>query len=104
MAEVAMAAARGTQVREELRAASDETIEDAVLHAELRALRGLLYQLTGDEEVASARLRGDEAATALARGEDDSALLRRKAAEFLQAYRDRGAGEISFGPEERLAT
>ena len=41
-----------SHVREELLAASDEVIEDAVVHADLKALRGLLYQLTGDDEVA----------------------------------------------------
>jgi 4-hydroxyacetophenone monooxygenase len=91
-------------VREELLAASDEVIDDAVVHADLRAMRGLLYQLTGDEEVASARLNVDDPATALAGGDDDTALLRRKGAEFLKTYRDRGAGEISIGPEDRLPT
>jgi len=84
--------AMGTQeshVREELLAASDEVIEDAVVHADLKALRGLLYQLTGDEEVARARLNIDDPATALAGGDDDTELLRRKGTEFLQAYRDR---------------
>ena len=35
---------------------------------------------------------------------DDTELLRRKGAEFLKAYRDRGAGEISIGDEDRLPT
>ena len=35
----------------ELLAASDDTIEDAVAYASPMVLRGLLYQLTGDEEV-----------------------------------------------------
>jgi 4-hydroxyacetophenone monooxygenase len=83
-----------SHVREELLAASDEVIEDAVDHADISALRGLLYQLTGDDEVARANLDAD----------DDTQLLRRKGAEFLQAYRDRGAGDISIGPEERLPT
>ena len=42
-----------SHVREELLAASDEVIEDAVAHADPLVLRGLLYQLTGDEEVAA---------------------------------------------------
>jgi 4-hydroxyacetophenone monooxygenase len=100
-----MAMARSeSHVREELLTASDAVIEDAVAHADLLALRGLLYQLTGDEEVARARLHPVNSATALAGGDDDTALLRRKAVEFLKAYRDRGAGEISIGPEERLPT
>src|SRR5580698_7333761 len=36
-------------VRSELLAANDETIEDAVQFADPMVLRGLLYQLTGDE-------------------------------------------------------
>ena len=34
--------------------------------------------------------------------EADVALLRRKAADFLKAYRDSGAGVIGIGPRERL--
>ena len=34
----------------------------------------------------------------------EAPLLRRKAVEFLKAYRDAGAGEISIGAEERLPT
>ncbi len=93
-----------SHVREELLAASDEVIEDAVMHADLKALRGLLYQLTGDDEVAQARLNIDDPATALSGDPDDTELLRRKGAEFLMAYRDRGAGEISIGDEDRLPT
>ena len=91
-----------SHVREELLAASDAVIEDAVVHADLLVLRGLLYQLTGDDEVARARLKVVGPRPAPAGGDDDdTALLRRKAVEFLKAYRSRGAGEISIGPEER---
>ena len=38
-----------SHVREDLLAASDEVIEDAVTFADSMVLRGLLYQLTGDE-------------------------------------------------------
>ncbi|MCB0996301.1 MAG: hypothetical protein KDB21_14485, partial [Acidimicrobiales bacterium] len=92
-----------SQVRAELLKASDDVIEDAVLHADALALRGLLYQLTGDEEVAAARVSLAVPGAAPA-DDDDSDLLRRKAAEFLKSYRDRGAAEISLGPEERLPT
>jgi 4-hydroxyacetophenone monooxygenase len=37
-------------------------------------------------------------------GAEDVALLRRKAVEFLRDHRDRGAGAIPIGPEERLPT
>ena len=83
-----------SHLREELLAASDEVIEDAVVHADLKALRGLLYQLTGDDEVARARLNIDDPATMLSGDPDDTELLRRKGAEFLKGYRDRGAGAI----------
>jgi 4-hydroxyacetophenone monooxygenase len=39
--------------RPELLEATDEMIEDAVRYADPMVLRGLLYQLTGDEAVAS---------------------------------------------------
>jgi hypothetical protein len=39
--------------RPELRAADDAVIEDAIAHADPMVLRGLLYQLTGDPEVAA---------------------------------------------------
>ena len=37
--------------RFELLSASDETIDDAVKYADPMVLRGLLYQLTGDESI-----------------------------------------------------
>ena len=70
-----------SHVREELLAASDAEIEDALEHAEPLVLRGLVYQLTGDEEVRRAHVDVDPTAT----GGDDRALLRRKAADFLKA-------------------
>jgi 4-hydroxyacetophenone monooxygenase len=93
-----------SHVREELRVASDEVIEDAVTYADPLVLRGLVYQLTGDEEVARVHLNAVGPRGTMAGGDDDTALLRRKAVEFLKAYRDSGAGEISIGPEERLPT
>ena len=39
--------------RPELRAADDAVIEDAIAHADPMVLRGLIYQLTGDPEVAA---------------------------------------------------
>ena len=41
---------------EELRAASDAVIDDAVSYADPMVLRGLLHQLTGDPEVAGTRV------------------------------------------------
>jgi 4-hydroxyacetophenone monooxygenase len=91
-----------THVREELRTASDEVIEDAVTYADPLVLRGLVYQLTGDEEVARAQLTAADPRGRAYETDAGVLLLQRKAAEFLKAYRDRGAGEISIGPEERL--
>jgi len=91
--------------RSELLTATDETIEDAVRHADPMVLRGLLYQLTGDESIAAT-----QAATITVRNVEisvvakpaDVALIQSKAAAFLKSYRDRGAGDISYGPPERL--
>jgi 4-hydroxyacetophenone monooxygenase len=92
-------------VRHELLTATDETIDDAVRHADPMVLRGLLYQLTGDESIAAT-----ESGTVIIRNVElnvlkkasDVALIQSKAAAFLKTYRDQGAGDISSGPPERL--
>lgn len=94
-------------VREELLEASDATIEGAIEHADPMVLRGLIYQLTGDPEIAAtttneASRMGFTGGNELA--PDDAALVRRKAVEFLKADRDAGAHERSIGPMDRLAT
>jgi 4-hydroxyacetophenone monooxygenase len=89
----------------ELLEAGDEQIERAVAHAEPMVLRGLLYQLTGDEEVAATRTTVDPTGFQtfqMVADPDDVAMLRRKAAEFLRAHRDAGAGPVDIGSEERL--
>jgi 4-hydroxyacetophenone monooxygenase len=68
-------------------------------------LRGLLYQLTGDEEIARTRVERVQAGffeAGMVTDEADLALIRRKATAFLREYRDRGAGEIDPGPDARL--
>ena len=45
-----------TAKRPELLEATDETIVDAMQYADPMVLRGLLYQLTGDEELVRVRL------------------------------------------------
>jgi 4-hydroxyacetophenone monooxygenase len=91
--------------RHELLAASDDVIDDALMYADPMVLRALLYQLTGDPEVKSLPVKhqmvGFFMGSALVRDED-AAMLRRKAAQFLKSYRDAGAGPISIGPRERL--
>jgi 4-hydroxyacetophenone monooxygenase len=92
--------------RPELRAADDAVIEDAIAHADPMVLRGLLYQLTGDPEVAAIGVKTVHAGYAdlvSPATEADVALLRRKGAEFLKSYRDSGAGRIDIGPRDRLA-
>src|SRR5215813_6214903 len=95
-----------TRDSQELLGATDETIGDALRHADPMALRGVLYQLTGDEE-----LRAVELTTAVVGGfremslvarEEDAARIRDKAAAFLQSYRDSGAGGLPVGPAGRL--
>src|SRR5690349_8673034 len=92
-------------VRPELRAASDETIEDAVAYADAMVLRGLLYQLTGDpqiKDIALKTVRMGRIEMVVPATDADTALLRRKAAAFLKAYRDSGAGPLEHGPPERI--
>jgi len=94
----------------DLLSASDETIEDAINYTDPMVLRGLLYQLTGDEEVRATKAEPMGEAGAYNAGggvmivadENDAALLRSKAIAFLKAHRDAGAPEIGFGPEGRL--
>jgi 4-hydroxyacetophenone monooxygenase len=92
-------------IRRELLEASDAFIDDAVQFADPMVLRGLIYQLTGDPEIADTEL------TMIARSAipmpapanpEVAQLLRRKAAEYLKAYRDSGGGAVGPGPEERL--
>src|SRR5262249_7229434 len=97
----------GPTERLELIGASDETIDDAVTYADPMVLRGLLYQLTGDESVARTRLGTSMRSwleISAVTDEDDVALLRRTAAAFLRAFRDGGGGECSAGPPDRLKT
>lgn len=92
--------------RPELLAADDAVIEDAIAHADPMVLRGLIYQLTGDAEVAATGVKTVQTGyfdVASPATEADVALLRRKGVEFLKAYRDSGAGVIAIGPRERLA-
>jgi 4-hydroxyacetophenone monooxygenase len=91
--------------RPELLGATDETIEGAVKYADPMVLRGLLYQLTGDESIAATEV----AITVLGFFEamtvsnpSDVAMLQSKAAEFLKSYRNQGAGDIPIGPADRL--
>ena len=82
--------------RRELLEASDQTIEDALLHAHPMVLRGLVYQLTGDESLASVKVSSVEAALQemkVIADPADVAMIRSKAATFLKSCRDAGADE-----------
>ena len=91
--------------RTELLLANDETIDDAVKFADPMALRGLIYQLTGDEELVAMKVEprpfGNSEMEMLI-NESDIDLIRSKAAAFLKDYRDHGAGDIPMGTPERL--
>jgi 4-hydroxyacetophenone monooxygenase len=92
--------------RPELLSADDAVIDDAIAHADPMVLRGLVYQLTGDPEVAATgaiTVQAGYADVVSPATEADVALLRRKGAAFLKAYRDSGAGAIDIGPRDRLA-
>jgi 4-hydroxyacetophenone monooxygenase len=91
--------------RPDLLKATDAEIEDAVKFADPMALRGLLYQLTEDEELKDIELKtvlGGYLERNVIALEEDVAMVRRKAADFLKAYRDSGAGPIDIGPADRL--
>jgi hypothetical protein len=94
-------------VKTELLSASDETIEDAMQYASPLVLRGLLYQLTGDDRSLKEMVPGSAGkfvvGSELADPEHEK-LIRKKAADFLKKYRDSGAGELDLGPKERLRT
>lgn len=92
--------------RIELLQATDAQIEDAVLYSDPMSLRGLIYQLTGDEELAEAKTVKNRVFLAEAwnlASDADVKMVQRKAADFLKAYRDSGAGPIGPGPMDRLA-
>jgi 4-hydroxyacetophenone monooxygenase len=107
MATIEKATTNEAAVRAELLDASDEVIEDAVKYANPMALRGILFQLTGDPEVKDievTRIMAGFAEAIVPAREDDVAMLQRKAADFLKSYRDSGAGPIDVGPRDRLPT
>ena len=86
----------------ELLDASDATIDAAVQHADPMVLRGLLHQLTGDEEVAAIRPTPQVGIDAAKLVDPASvADLRARAAAFLKAHRDAG-GAPDLGPSGRL--
>jgi 4-hydroxyacetophenone monooxygenase len=91
--------------RPELLAVSDAAIDEVVSYADPMALRGLLYQLTGEE------FRDVELKTIIVNAfrevyqvgnERDALRIRASAAAFLKSYRDAGAPELPIGPADRL--
>jgi 4-hydroxyacetophenone monooxygenase len=92
--------------RAELLAATDAEIDAAVKLTDAMALRGAIYQLSGDEEIAAAKVTkqifgfSDVYAPATP---EDAAIIQGRAAAFLKKYRDEGAPPISPGPADRLA-
>lgn len=90
----------------ELLTATDAQIDEAVAFTDPMVLRGLIYQLTGDESIAATAVVPTRfffaQASALA-SPDDVAMIQRKAASFLKAHRDSGAHRLDIGPRERLA-
>ncbi|MCW2539387.1 MAG: Flavin-containing monooxygenase-like protein [Frankiales bacterium] len=93
--------------RPELLQATDADIDDALAFADPMVLRGLLYQLTGDEAIPATEVialaTGGLGGQVMGVGNpDDVALIRSKAADFLKQYRDSGAGDLPIGPADRL--
>src|SRR4051794_8323445 len=104
------------QVSRELVGATDKTIEQAIAQADPLVLRGLLFQLTGNEElVEMAMVREQFGFSFIDRiaNESDVATVRRLAVEFLKELRDGEAllgqldvpaavTEVDMGPTDRL--
>ncbi|CAN5204938.1 NAD(P)/FAD-dependent oxidoreductase [soil metagenome] len=91
--------------RPELLAATDAEIDHAVQFTDPMALAGLIYQLTGDEDLARvgvAKTRVFFADAFTPASAEDVALIQERAARFLKAYRDAGAPPIGPGPADRL--
>lgn len=91
--------------RNELLQASDPQIEDAVKYSDPMALRGLIYQLTGDETLADIKVTKQRifmAEAVVPASDDGIVLIQKRAAEFLKAYRDKGAQPLGPGPMDRL--
>lgn len=89
---------------DELVAASDQTIEDAIAYADPMLLRGLLYQLAGDDALVDIPVEsvslGNFVATRIA-DEGDVAAIREKAVQFLKSVRESGK-TVLLGERERL--
>jgi len=93
------------QASAELLAATDEEIDDALSYAQPLLLRAIIYQLTGDQELADIKVPPNPPGVFMPppiTDEADVALIRRKAGDFLKSYRDAGAGPIGPGPQDRL--
>src|ERR1700733_13724525 len=92
-------------LRPELANATDAEIDDAVNFVDPMVLRGLLYQLTGDPEVAAVPVRSAlqgyyELAAPV--NPEDVVLLLKKEAVLLKGLRGFGAGPMPIGPEDRF--
>jgi 4-hydroxyacetophenone monooxygenase len=90
--------------RSELLSATDAEIDDALQYASPIVLQGLLYQLTGDQELIPMP-PGPSGKFGVGREmahDEDAALIKAKGAAFLKAYRDSGAGSIGLGPQSRM--
>jgi 4-hydroxyacetophenone monooxygenase len=89
----------------EMGMATDAEIDDAVQYADPMVLSGVLYQLTGDEELLDVEVNemvvGGRGVVKVA-NQRDVARIRAKGSTFLKSYRDAGAGELPSGPPERL--
>jgi 4-hydroxyacetophenone monooxygenase len=94
------------KISEELATATDADIEDCVASADPLILLGLVYQLTGDEELSTMELKREPFGYShldSIKNPSDIALLRKKAVDLLKSYRGLGAGKkVGPGPAERL--
>ena len=93
------------RVTNELLNASDKEIVDAISVADPLILRGLLYQITANEEFSSLPMKrvsfGYTVQNQFANPEDVQR-IRQRAVDWLKSLRDNSVAEVELGPEERL--
>ncbi len=94
------------QPRASLAQASNAQIDAAVAVADPMVLRGLLFYLTGDEEIAATAVakagQGVLFSGLAVTNPQDIELLRRKTATFLKRCRDSGTVSMASGSEDRI--
>lgn len=107
MAQMTTGTKRSAQMGLDLAGVPDDAIDSALQIVDPMALRGLLYQLTGDPSLKDVPVQKHVINGLLdlyqVADPADAARIRAQAAQFLKDLRDSGAKHLDIGPHERLA-